>query len=59
MPLLAVSGELDEKYRKTMGDMVRLCKKGRHIVIPGAGHNIHCEKPESYTQVLKDFLAEG
>jgi len=59
MPLLAISGELDQKYRKTMGDMVRLCQKGRHVVVPGAGHNVHCENPEIYTQVLREFLAEG
>lgn len=59
MPVLAISGELDEKYRKTMEDMVRLCKKGRHIVVRGAGHNVHTENPEIYAQVLKEFLAES
>jgi len=56
LPVLAIAGELDEKYRKTMGDMVRLCKKGQLRMIPNAGHNVHCETPEPYVQALQDFL---
>lgn len=59
VPLLAISGELDAKYSKTMGDMIRHCKRGRHLVIPFAGHNVHCENPESYARGLKEFLVEG
>jgi len=58
VPVLAIAGELDEKYRKTMGDMVRLCKRGQSRVISDAGHNVHCETPESYARVLKEFLTK-
>lgn len=56
LPLLGISGALDAKYGKIMEDMIRVSKKGRHRVIPGAGHNVHYENPENYARVLQEFL---
>ena len=53
---LAVAGELDSRYRKTMQDMVSLSEKGRLAIIPNAGHNTHFENPEAFSRTLREFL---
>ncbi len=55
-PWLAVAGELDARYRKTMQDMVSLSENGRLVTIPDAGHNTHFENPEAFTRTLREFL---
>ena len=54
---LAVAGELDSRYRKTMRDMVSLSENGRLVTIPDAGHNTHFENPEAFSRALREFLA--
>jgi len=56
-PWLAVAGELDARYRKTMQDMVSLSETGRLVTIPDAGHNTHFENPEAFSCALREFLA--
>ncbi len=56
-PWLAVAGELDARYRKTMRDMVSLSENGRLVTIPDAGHNTHFENPEAFSRTLREFLA--
>ncbi len=56
VPWLAVAGELDSRYRKTMQDMVSLSEKGRLVTIPDAGHNTHFENPEAFSRTLREFL---
>lgn len=55
-PWLAVAGELDPRYRKTLRDMVSHSKKGRLVTIPDAGHNTHFENPEAFSRALREFL---
>lgn len=55
-PWLAVAGELDSRYRKTMQDMVSLSENGRLVTIPDAGHNTHFENPEAFSRALREFL---
>ena len=55
-PWLAVAGELDPRYRKTLQDMVSLSEKGRLVTIPDAGHNTHFENPEAFSRALREFL---
>lgn len=55
-PWLAVAGELDPRYRKTLRDMVSLSEKGRLVTIPDAGHNTHFENPEAFSRALREFL---
>ena len=57
LPWLAVAGELDSRYRKTMQDMVSLSENGRLVTIPDAGHNTHFENPEAFSRTLREFLA--
>lgn len=55
-PWLAVAGELDPRYRKTLQDMVSLSEKGRLVTIPDAGHNTHFENPKAFSRALREFL---
>lgn len=55
-PWLAVAGDLDLRYRKSMQDMVSLSEKGRLAAIPDAGHNTHFENPETFSRTLREFL---
>ena len=55
-PWLAVAGELDSRYRKTMQDMVSVSEKGRLTIIPDAGHSTHFENPEAFSRTLREFL---
>ena len=55
-PWLAVVGELDSRYRKTMQDMVSVSEKGKLATIPDAGHNTHFENPEAFSRTLREFL---
>lgn len=56
-PWLAVAGELDPAYGKTMRDMVSLSDKGRLATIPDAGHNTHFENPEAYSRSVREYLS--
>ena len=56
VPVLAVTGELDEKYAEIARLMESLAPRIRIATIPDAGHNPHAENPKAYTRSLKDFL---
>ena len=56
LPWLAVTGELDSRYRETTRDMVSLSEKGRLVTIPNAGHNTHFENPEGFSRAVREFL---
>lgn len=56
VPILAVAGELDEKYVKIASRMATLNPWAQTAVISGAGHNVRVEKPGAYLALLRDFL---
>lgn len=56
-PWLAMAGELDSRYRKTMRDMVSLSENSRLVTIPDAGHNTHSGNPEAFSRALREFPA--
>jgi len=56
MPLLALAGERDEKFRIIAGRMAQQCPSARVAVIPGCGHAIHVERPEAFASSVEDFL---
>ena len=55
-PVLAVAGELDEKYVGVSRRMAALNPRVRTAVVPGAGHNVRVEKPGAFLRLLIDFL---
>lgn len=56
VPVLAIAGEHDAKYRKMSRDMVSLCKKGEYVVVANAGHNVHVENPGDYVRAIRQHV---
>ena len=56
-PTLLLVGELDHKYTEIAERMVDGNPGIARMVVSGCGHNVHLEAPETYTTVLKHFLA--
>jgi 2-succinyl-6-hydroxy-2,4-cyclohexadiene-1-carboxylate synthase len=58
LPVLAVAGELDDKYAGVAERMADAMPLGRAVLVPGAGHAAHLEQPEVFSDLLLDFLDE-
>lgn len=55
-PVLIVAGELDSKYVEAGNAMFGALPRARLEVIPGAGHNVHLERPCEFERVVVGFL---
>jgi 2-succinyl-6-hydroxy-2,4-cyclohexadiene-1-carboxylate synthase len=55
-PALLVTGALDTKYVSLAAVMVPRFPAALHVVIPGAGHNVHLEQPEWFGRTLLTHL---
>lgn len=58
LPVLLITGELDRKYCALARTMQRLLPSAQHFVVPGAGHNVHLEKPASFLEALRQFFEQ-
>jgi 2-succinyl-6-hydroxy-2,4-cyclohexadiene-1-carboxylate synthase len=56
LPVLLLTGELDEKFCGIEEEMAALLPQAKQITVSGAGHTIHLEKPTQYTQNVVSFL---
>ena len=57
-PVLVVTGSRDERYGELGARMVsEIGANARHVVITGAGHSTHLERPSETTAAVLDFLA--
>lgn len=56
IPVLLITGGLDEKFCKTAGDMRRLLPHATWQQVPGSGHNVHLEKSQAFTEIVRSFL---
>jgi pimeloyl-ACP methyl ester carboxylesterase len=57
-PTLLLTGALDEKYRRITDDTSAALPNARRVVVPGAGHNVHAERPQAFVSHLVQFLQE-
>jgi 2-succinyl-6-hydroxy-2,4-cyclohexadiene-1-carboxylate synthase len=55
-PLLAVSGERDARYTEEGAALAAAVPDGRHVVVPGVGHNVVLEAPERLAELIEEFL---
>ena len=58
LPVLAMAGALDGKYVETARRMAVLMTNTRTAIIPNAGHNLHAERPDTYVEIVRDFLTK-
>lgn len=57
MPTLLVRGEKSTDFPQSLfAEVVVKNKKIRGVVVPGAGHWVHVEKPQELHQIFADFL---
>ena len=58
-PALLVAGALDAKYVAIGEAMERAMPRARLVVVPGAGHAVHLERPAAFAEAVGAFLAEA
>jgi len=51
-----LTGDLDTKYAHITARAVDRLPDAERVVVSGAGHNVHAERPTAYLQVLAGFL---
>jgi len=56
VPTLLIAGALDVKYRGLAGEMLALLPNARAVIVPGAGHAVHLEQPQSFAKNVLEFL---
>lgn len=56
VPVLAICGERDQKYRQIAEEMAAASPRIAMQVMADCGHNIHFEHPDAYTTVLQGFI---
>jgi 2-succinyl-6-hydroxy-2,4-cyclohexadiene-1-carboxylate synthase len=59
MPVLLVTGALDEKFCHIAERMLREMPVGRHITIADAGHTVHMEQTAAYVDAVAAFFAQS
>ena len=54
-PLLIV-GEKDAKFQAIAKEMAEAISGAKMVVVPGAGHNVHLEKPSVFVEQVRQYL---
>jgi len=57
-PVLAIAGELDDRYADASFRIAERVKHGRARLVPGAGHAPQLERPGEFAALLLEFLDE-
>lgn len=58
VPVLLLTGELDEKFVRIAEMMYSHIKEAQSVNILGAGHAIHVEQPEKFGKIVSGFLSK-
>jgi len=58
VPALLLAGELDAKYRDIAAKMAARMPHARMAVVPAAGHRLHLDAPDAFTELVDRFLTE-
>lgn len=59
VPVLQITGAMDDKFIAINEDMNRHFPDAAMTVIDGAGHNIHLEEPSKFGTIITEFLLGG
>jgi 2-succinyl-6-hydroxy-2,4-cyclohexadiene-1-carboxylate synthase len=58
MPILAIAGEHDERYAHAAARIAAAAPAATALLVPGAGHAAHLERPREVAEALGQFLDE-
>lgn len=56
-PVLAIAGQRDTKFAALAEEIAATVPQGRSVLIEGAGHSAHLERPSETAAALNDFLS--
>ena len=56
VPTLLIAGELDVKYCALARQMAAVLPNVRVVIVPGVGHAVHLEQPQSFARNVLEFL---
>jgi 2-succinyl-6-hydroxy-2,4-cyclohexadiene-1-carboxylate synthase len=56
MPVLLITGSLDEKFTEINGRMAAQMSQVHLHTVPQVGHNVHLEAPGEYVDIVQRFL---
>jgi 2-succinyl-6-hydroxy-2,4-cyclohexadiene-1-carboxylate synthase len=59
VPTLILVGGLDHKFVSMGQRMAAALPDARLVVVPGAGHMVHLERPDAWLEEVTSFLVEG
>ncbi|PKD44938.1 2-succinyl-6-hydroxy-2,4-cyclohexadiene-1-carboxylate synthase [Rhodohalobacter barkolensis] len=57
-PLYLIAGEYDQKYVDRMASIAKLCNDSTFQIVEKAGHRIHTDQPDTWIQILKNFITQ-
>ncbi len=57
VPVLVLTGELDRKFAEIGERMAAALPRAERVVVPGAGHGVHRDRPEAWARAVAGFLA--
>ncbi|AQX53405.1 2-succinyl-6-hydroxy-2,4-cyclohexadiene-1-carboxylate synthase [Priestia flexa] len=58
LPVLLITGELDQKFCEIAKDMSNQLKFCRYKVVLNTGHAIHVEQPRIFGKIVSEFLSQ-
>lgn len=58
MPVLAMAGAEDRKFSAIAAQLAAAVPRGRSMLIPGAAHAAHLQRPDAVIAALEQFLRE-
>lgn len=59
VPVLLITGSLDEKFCRIAGEMTKRVKNSQWISVENCGHAIHVENPEKFGTIVNEFLSNS
>ncbi len=59
IPVLLITGALDQKFQQLATEMARQLPNGRHTQVADCGHAVHLEQPEKFGKIVVAFLQEN
>jgi 2-succinyl-6-hydroxy-2,4-cyclohexadiene-1-carboxylate synthase len=58
IPTLVIAGELDGKYCGIAREMAQRLPHSQLVTVPGVGHTVHLEQPDTFIKLIANFCTE-